>query len=620
MKEGNETSMNRTFFLAVLSISGVAVAQDLQYQSGFLRAEMAAGRPGFSVLAVDSLGKNKLDVNAMLPAGAAAAEYDAARRDRTIEYRVAGSQGAPAWEFEFGERRITIRSSYSKQHPPKPLLLNLDAIRCHPTLLGLFDRDGAIRLPALLHFPDHGTFRITTATKGLALGYDAQRDEKALEVFETTSGGELNFVRVTFPAATAERPRVEYKLEVVAVYPPSPVIAADPRYDGYRRNFLNILQLNPRLRVLANHAASDPCAFTLYEYSAVIVHTPQLAEGLSALDILRQTLDRYASGMPAYGIAKFGGDSKVPYDFLDTYPSLVISVFDYVTTSHDNAWLEKNYSAVKRWADKMIEFDRDGDGFMEYPLSGNSGSWPVEMTTRPSNWWDDVGFAHKDAYSNALAYHAFEGMAKLARLAGRTHDAEVYGGRAAKLKAAYYDTFYDPAKGVLAGWKSADGKLHDYYFLYVNGVASTYGLLTPEQGNRIWDKLLAKMKEVGYKRFDLGLPGNLIPIRREDYAHLVKRSGGPDLEDGSDGFQIYQNGGASANFAYFTLEALQKLGRKQEADAILFPMLEGFEKGNFQGRGPNGLTNDWRAWDGTPHGYEGFLVDNYLALLAALTR
>jgi hypothetical protein len=47
-------------------------------------------------------------------------------------------------------------------------------------------------------------------------------------------------------------------------------------------------------------------------------------------------------------------------------------------------------------------------------------------------------------------------------------------------------------------------------------------------------------------------------------------------------------------------------------------MLKSFEDGGFQGRAPNGLTYDWTAWDGTPHGYEGLLVDSYLTLLAAL--
>jgi hypothetical protein len=129
---------------------------------------------------------------------------------------------------------------------------------------------------------------------------------------------------------------------------------------------------------------------------------------------------------------------------------------------------------------------------------------------------------------------------------------------------------------------------------------------------------MAKMKEVGYNRFDLGLPGNLIPVRREDYVDHNWGAGGPAKADGSDAFQIYENGGATACYAYFTIQALRKLGRDKEADAILFAMLKAFEDGGFQGRGPNGKTYDWTAWDGTPHGYEGLLVDGYLTLLAAM--
>jgi hypothetical protein len=265
----------------------------------------------------------------------------------------------------------------------------------------------------------------------------------------------------------------------------------------------------------------------------------------------------------------------------------------------------------------MISLDRDNDGLMEYPLTGNSGSWTPLTTVRPSNWWDTIGFANKDAYANALAYPAFQAMAELAALARRSEDARLYTDRATKLKAVYFNTFYNPASGVLAGWKSADGKLHDYYFLFVNGAAVTFGLVNAEQGNRIWNALLAKMKEVGYTRFDLGLPGNLIPIRREDYTHLEKRWGGPELEDGSDAFQIYENGGATACFAWFTLQALYSLGRRTDADAILFPMLKAFEDGGFQGRGADGMTYDWKDWNGGPHGYEGLLVDGYLTLLAA---
>ncbi len=594
-------------FIPLLLLAACAFGQDLSYSSPFFRLQLAADQPGFAELAVDSLGKSKLDLNVMLPVGAPATQYVASREGSRLEYRVAGSQGAPVWSFEFSEQKISIRSVYSAAFPPQPLVLSFDPIRCHATLLGLFNDDGNIALPALLHFPDRGTFRITSPTKGLALGYDALRDRD-------------NFVRVTFPPPTAASPMVGYDLEVTAIYSHDARIDNDPRYDGYRRDFLNIFQINPRYRVLANHAASDPVAFTVFMYSMMAMRMPPLADGLSALDILRQTLDRYLGGMKGYGMAGYGGIKELKYDFLDVYPSLVLAAADYESASHDRAWLLRNYPIIKAWAAKMIEFDRDGDGLMEYPLSGNSGSWTPRVTVRPANWWDTIGFGHKDAYSNALAYAAFKAMSGLSRTAGQPKDARLFEARAKKLKAVYYSTFYNPATGVLAGWKSADGQLHDYYFLFVNGMAVTYGLVTPAQGNAIWDKLLAKMKEVGYTRFGLGLPGNLIPIRRADYVHLDKRFGGPDLEDGSDGFQIYENGGATACYAYFTIQALRDLGRNEEADAILYPMLKAFEDGGFQGRGPNGLTYDWKDWNGGPHGYEGLLVDGYLTLLAAMPQ
>ncbi len=180
--------------------------------------------------------------------------------------------------------------------------------------------------------------------------------------------------------------------------------------------------------------------------------------------------------------------------------------------------------------------------------------------------------------------------------------------------------FTTPKPGCWQAGKAPTGNLHDYYFTFVNGVAITYGLIPPDKANPIMDRMLAKMKEVGYTHFEYGLPGNLIPVRRGDSVTLDHRWGGPQKEDGSDGFQIYENGGATACMAYYTLEALYRLGRHKEADAMLFPMLEGFEKGGFQGFGPNGLTYDWKAWDGTPHGYEGLLVDGYQALLAVLSR
>jgi hypothetical protein len=49
-------------------------------------------------------------------------------------------------------------------------------------------------------------------------------------------------------------------------------------------------------------------------------------------------------------------------------------------------------------------------------------------------------------------------------------------------------------------------------------------------------------------------------------------------------------------------------------------MLDAFAKGDFQGFGRNGLSNDWKTWNGESHGYEGLLSDNYYALLVVLDR
>jgi hypothetical protein len=581
-----------------------------------MRVELAQDQPAFVALAVDSLGKNKLSVSPLRPLARPGKEYELSRNGSRFEYRPVGapSGALPVWTFEFSARRMHLHSSFSGEYPPPSLTLNFNPHVNHATLLGLINDDGSVRLPALLHLPDQGTFRVTSnASRGLALGYDALRYPEAKQADD--------YVTVTFPAASAALPQLDYTLEVVAIHPGSPELVRDPRFDGFRRNWLNIFQLNPRLRVLANHAASDACAFTLFEYSSVAERTPPLASGLTALDLIRQTLDRYLSGMKAYGIPGYTpNDPTNRYVFLDTYPSLLIAAWDYVRGSKDETWLRKNYAGLKDWATKMLALDLEGNGLLEYPASGNSGSWPEKLALRPANWWDTIGFAHEDAYSNALAYHALLGMAEMARRANRPEDAQLYASRAEKLRAVYFDTFYNPTTGVLAGWRSADGKLHDYYFTFVNGAAITYGLVPRDKANPIMDHLLAKMKEVGYTHFEYGLPGNLIPVRREDYVDLNKSAGGPEKEDGSDGFQIYENGGATACMTYYTLHALYQLGRHEEADAILFPMLRAFEEGGFQGRGPNGKTYDWKAWDGTPNGYEGLLVDGYQALLAVLSR
>jgi hypothetical protein len=604
-------------FLSLIALCGADESVNLpQFQSAFLRIELASDQPAFSTLAVDSLGKKKLAKNPLRAPAKPAKPYELRRIGRRFEYRPTGQpSSAPVWSFEFSDRQIQLRSWFSSQNPPPPILLDINPHISRGTLLGLFNDNGTIRLPALLHLPNLGTFRITAEEgKGLALGYDALRHkDKKFRIND--------FVKVSIPGASAANPKIRYTLDVVDICPGPPQLAQDPRFDGYRRDWLDIFQLAPRFRALANHAASDVVPFTLFEYSAMALKTPPLAPGLTALDLIRATLDRYLSGMKGYGqVGYIPNDPSAPYDFSDTYPSLLMAASDYVRGSKDDVWLKKNYAGIKAWADTMLAMDREGTGLIEYPVSGNSGIWDKKFTSHAANWWDDIGFGHYDAYANALAYRSLLDMAEMAKRASEPEDAKLYAARAEKLLSVYFRTFYDPATGVLAGWKSADGQLHDYYFTFINGVAITYGLIPRDQANKIMDRMLAKMKEVGYTQFEYGLPGNLIPIRRDDYLEARQEWGGGTQADGSDGFQVYENGGATACYAYFTIQALYQLGRHKEADAILFPMLRSFENGSFQGSAPNGRSYDWKSWDGKPYGYEGLLVDGYLTLLAGLSR
>jgi hypothetical protein len=594
------------FPAAAAFAAGTNVSHSVRVTTGYIDAQISLDYPGFEGLSVDSLGKQHFPLVQMRPSDGSRRPTGAEPRGPRVEYRQPGAADSvpPRWAIEIATNEVRLESHWSADDPPEPLVLNADNRICHVTLLGTMMTNGDIQLPAIMHFPDQGSFRVSVDPPVMTLlGYAVAHDGRG--------------VRISFPGATPAHPVVKYRWEVTAIHPPVAGMDADARFDGFRRDWLNILQYSPRWRMLANHVTSDTCAFCYYEYADVAAQTPPLAGGLSALDMVRQTLDRIIGGATAYGMP---GHGLFPEFSADTLPSLLIAAEDYVQGSHDEAWLRRNYGQLKSWTDKMLATDKEGDGLIDYVLSGDSGSWPQRTLHRPANWWDTIGFGHEDAYANALAYRALRGMELLAHRAKHADDQARYRAAADKLKAAYFKTFYNPATGVLAGWRSTDGRLHDYYFLWVNGIAIRYGLVPRPEANKIMDRLLAKMKAVGYSRFDLGLPGNLIPVSNKDYADHNPRFGGGTNADNSDGFQIYENGGATACFTYFTLAALYDLGRIKDGDQILMPMLDSFAKGDFQGRGPNGMSKDWRTWNGTCWGYEGMLTDNYYALLAVLDR
>lgn len=597
-------------FLACCFI-GAAAQQKREIKTPYYSIALTPDGSTIDSLSVDSLGHGKFQPNVLLAPDVKPATQTASNGESPISV-------SSGWQFKFSSQSFQMVSTYRPDAPEQMIVLRFNPEQSHATLLAAVG-GGQAHLPALLHLPEQGSLRIEAESREpVLLQYEAHRRDKG-------------YIQVIFPGATLSNPRIAYTFTIVAIYPRIAGIESDPRFDGFRRSWLNIFQMQAEDGVLANHSASDPCAFVQHMYSEVAKYTPPLARGLTAMDMVRMSLDKYLHGTLACGMPYYRGfdSSGIPWNSRntvssDTYPSLLTAAGDYVSATHDTAWLKKNYSGLQKWADDMLATDTNGDGLIKFSLSGNSGSWTPRpgggVFLRPANWWDTIGFGYEDAYSNALAYHALREMAVMARLAGHHTEAERYLQRAAKLQQAYVPAFLDPKTGILAGWRSQDGQLHDYWFLWVNGAAVVYGLVPQKLGDAIFDRLLAKMKEVGYTNFELGLPGNLIPVRREDWEDLNPSVGAPKKADGSDGFQIYENGGATAAFAYYTIAALYKLGRIQDGDRILFPMLKSYKSGSFEGRGPNGRTYDWQMWDGTPRGYEGFLADCFMALAAVMKR
>lgn len=579
------------------------------------RIQLSDSAPFIKYFSVDALGNSQLDYNPI--------QWRKSEDKRIYElHRISdtraaiyekGVKGKPVWDFEFEENKFTITSNFRKEEPAEWLRFRFAKSVNHTTLLGVMTDKNRTRLPALIHFPDMGTLALSADKKNILVKYDASRKE-----------GE-NFISIELPSAGEKQQSIKYSFDVKSVYPVFPGVEKT-KFAGYRRNYLNLFQVNPRLQVLANNSCSDPCAFTLFLSSVLALKTPQLTDSLSALDLLRMSVERYLNGMKAYGMFGYnsnwetgdttGDNSKSqPFDYLDTYPSLVISACNYVRGSKDIKWAEKYYPVIKQWMDKQMIRDYNKNGLVEYELSGNSGSW--DGIVRPANWWDTIGFGFEDAFSNALTYDALNMIVIVSDMLGKNHDVLKYKQLAENLKGSYFKTFYNPETGVLAGWKSRDGKLHDYYFVMVNSMAVYYNLV-PE--NKIKDIMMAlwnKMQKVGFTDFTLGLPGNLVSVRKEDYTHHDPRWGGGIREDGTDAFQRYENGGASLNWSYFTLKAFRKAGLNEQLELISDGILSAIDAGSFQGScTAGGMTKDWKTWNGECWGYEGFLCDGYLVLLA----
>jgi hypothetical protein len=218
---------------------------EIHFTSQHFELALSSTAPEFLTLNVDGLGKGRRGAN-ITGSDKSMGGYRASVSDslgaRRVEYHPAAApnDSPAAWAFEMSGSRIVLTSNWSIEFAPSPIVFHFDLKQVHSTVLGVFRKDKLLAVPALMHFPGQGSLRLTSSIPDAGLTYTSRRPQGYHAHFNETA-------MLSLPAASAEHQRIVYTLDVTAIYPQVRGIENDSRFDPFRRNWLNILQLNPSI-------------------------------------------------------------------------------------------------------------------------------------------------------------------------------------------------------------------------------------------------------------------------------------------------------------------------------------------------------------------------------------
>ena len=503
------------------------------------------------------------------------------------------------WEAKVGAKTLEMAVATKAARPlavqPGLVRLEFDAGQ---TPLAPFYRPGKVgfvHLPSVFHAPDCGTVLMQSVGQSAA-GFRFQAAEYAsgatwVHADLTPEIPQREDRLIVLPAGVRQT-RITWSVETVR--PLAKLTAGEPRLRHLPRCALNGLSFRPDTDLLSNSTTSIDCCFCMFEYAMVAQFLPTLPGGLEPVELLRRSVDTFIAGSAGHDVGNYGIYDPRYNTPLDTKPAMLFAAWTVIRKTGDLDQLRRWLPHLEHLANLMAETADDSDGLLR-----------TVKSTRGGGWYDVIHDTWRSAYGNALGCQAFRYMTDLEQLARRPERAEHYAALAKRIEKAFLPTFLNSATGVLAGWKDQDGRLHDYWFPWLNGMAIVFGLVPDAQADAILDRLQAKVKEAGFTRFELGLPNCLMEIPKPDYVT-------------ADRFQHYLNGGASPCYAYWYTQALYQRNRRAEADAILWPMMRSFDAMLFNG-GANLVQGhpdrqEWHTWTGQRCGGEGFLTDSYLTL------
>jgi hypothetical protein len=636
--------MHLSMILSLAVFSGVMDGIEVPSAKPVVRLVADAASPEFSFLSWDTEGGSRASRNLLYESvslwlrvggawisGAQLAPETLVQSEAHTAYRMKFEGGGTVdWHVRQEKGMITFRFVVDKAATVESMriVFPFDPRAAATTVIpSAWTGQNAMQLPAIISAPDFGQMLLSSANDVAFVGsLHGQRAEVNTVDF-----------RLEWKLDAADQ---EIALQFEPVFAPIPEGFQDEAlWKAIRRGWFNMLQPSAQWGtegrpqyappgLLANNVVSDPVSCVIHMKADHVLLAPELAPGVRATNALRNTLDWWLD----HGIEESGEmrSWRNVRGMLDANAGPLIGAWCYVEASGDRAWLLDRIGVLERLADYLAKRDIDDDGLVESVYSGNYGT---QIGRLGGSAYDTINSGHKDAYSNALIYRAWRGMADLERQLGREEGAERYRALAKRLKAAYKDELYNPATGWMAWWRSEDGELHDLASPMITSIAIMYDLIDVESGRVMLEKLWEKIEAVGFTRFDLGVPLTLDPVRKGDYQQPkpgkeAGKYGRPVREDGSDTFQQYLNGGCMVSDAYYFMSALHIVGEEEKADAILHAMLKRQVEGVFANGGgfQNGVIDryphgaEFYDWKGNTCGYEGHLVYSFTFLQAALLR
>ena len=369
------------------------------------------------------------------------------------------------------------------------------------------------------------------------------------------------------------------------------------------RHWVSAFAFRADTATYSNNGASTHATVSLDDISATAKYSPELLPGVHPMTLVGHSLARWLDMGPAYGGGRTShGDHLLEDAYLIVGSNTMLGLGRFLMWDQSDEWFRQYRKQLVRATEEMLARDLDGDGLIESPLRlGISGEHQWSTT-----FCDCISFGWKCAWSNAALFDAWSELGPALHARGETVLAQRISEARTALQASYLPTFFNEDSGLIGGWRSKDGMLHDYAFGLVQGLACKTDLIPVAKAREIMSRLLDVWKEVGVPDLRNGLPVNAWRI--------------PEYDIGGANFGtpmgVYMQGAMTHHSARHVVDALKRTGLQKESHFVLEALAETIADDSSLGGIGSGA--DWRMWDGTPSGYEGQLSESFSIMSTAL--